>query len=93
MKRSRRVTIVLDGGPVEVPAAVSVAAALAYQDRLALRRSRPGGQPRGVFCGMGACHECAVTVDGVPGVRACITPVASGMRIDTQMATEEGDAS
>jgi aerobic-type carbon monoxide dehydrogenase small subunit (CoxS/CutS family) len=77
------VAVVVDGVRTEVPAAVSVAAALTVCGRTAFRESRPSGEPRGVFCGMGACHECAVTIDGVRGVRACITPVAAGMRVDT----------
>ncbi|MDL4775430.1 2Fe-2S iron-sulfur cluster-binding protein [Actinomadura xylanilytica] len=83
-RETRTVQVVLDGVPVQVPAAVSVAAALALRGRIVLRTSRPSGAPRAVFCGMGACHECAVTVDGVAGTRACITPVAAGMRIDTE---------
>ena len=27
---------------------------------------------RGVFCGMGVCHECLVEVNGENNVRACI---------------------
>ena len=28
---------------------------------------------RGVFCGMGVCHECLVEVNGQNNVRACIS--------------------
>ncbi|MEV0809792.1 (2Fe-2S)-binding protein [Micromonospora sp. NPDC050200] len=78
-------SVLLDGALTDVPAGVSIAAALALAGRRALRTSRPSGEPRAVFCGMGSCHECLVTVDGIRGVRACITPVAPGMRIDTQV--------
>ena len=84
------VVIVLNGTPTEVPAAMSVAAALATQGRVILRNSRINDEPRSVFCGMGACHECAVTIDGQPGVRSCLTPVASGMRVDTGIAADGG---
>jgi aerobic-type carbon monoxide dehydrogenase small subunit (CoxS/CutS family) len=47
-------------------------------------RHTPGGAPRGVFCGMGVCFDCLVVVDGVPNTRACMTPVAEGMRIQRQ---------
>ena len=49
--------------------------------QLALRDS-PGGAPRGLYCGIGVCQECRVVVDGVV-VRACVTPVAAGMRVTT----------
>jgi predicted molibdopterin-dependent oxidoreductase YjgC len=29
------------------------------------------GAERGVFCGIGVCQDCLVTVNGVEGVRAC----------------------
>jgi NADPH-dependent 2,4-dienoyl-CoA reductase/sulfur reductase-like enzyme len=49
-------------------------------------REAPDGSARGVFCGMGICGECLVTIDGRPGVRACMTPVREGMAIGVQPA-------
>ena len=91
MTARARVPVVLDGERVRVPAGASVAAALASGGVTALRTSAPSGARRAVFCGMGACHECAVTIDGVPGVRACITPVASGMRIETGRGPDDDE--
>ncbi|MGW2362580.1 2Fe-2S iron-sulfur cluster-binding protein, partial [Streptomyces phaeofaciens] len=31
---------------------------------------RDGERPRGVFCGIGVCFDCLVTVDGRPNQRA-----------------------
>lgn len=42
------------------------------------------GAPRGGFCFEGRCSDCQMIVDGVPNVMACITPLAAGMRIETQ---------
>ena len=42
---------------------------------------KAGGEWRGFYCGTGTCFECLVMVDGVPNVRACITPVSAGMQI------------
>jgi sarcosine oxidase subunit alpha len=42
-----------------------------------------GGGPRGIFCGMGICNECMVTVAEVGHVRACIATVRDGMRVST----------
>lgn len=41
-------------------------------------------EPRGLFCGIGQCTDCAMIVDGIPNVRTCITPVRAGMIICTQ---------
>jgi NADPH-dependent 2,4-dienoyl-CoA reductase/sulfur reductase-like enzyme len=64
---------------------LTLAAALVAAGELGLRDSRDGGR-RGVFCGMGVCHECLVTVDGRPGQRACMTPAAPGMEVTRQPA-------
>ncbi|AMW32567.1 2Fe-2S iron-sulfur cluster binding domain-containing protein [Fervidobacterium changbaicum] len=40
--------------------------------------------PRGFFCAIGKCSACLVEVDGVPNVRACITPIREGMRVKMQ---------
>ena len=47
-------------------------------------RHSPGGEPRGVFCGMGVCFECRMIVDGRPNVRTCMTPAHPGCRVERQ---------
>ena len=49
-----------------VAAALSAAGILAY-------RATASGAPRGLHCGMGACFDCLITVDGKAGQRACMT--------------------
>lgn len=71
----------LDGVTRDAVAGQSIAAAMAGGDGHAFSRD-VAGNPRGVFCGMGACHDCLVTVDGRISQRACITIVADGMRIE-----------
>jgi hypothetical protein len=39
--------------------------------------------PRGMYCGMGVCYECLVTVDDVSNVRACMTTARDGMIVST----------
>ena len=48
------------------------------------RRTHKKGEARGYFCGIGQCTDCMMTVDNVPSVRTCITPVEEGMKIKTQ---------
>lgn len=47
------------------------------------RRSARRDEPRSALCGMGVCHECRLTIDGVHQVRSCLLPVASGMVVET----------
>ena len=39
--------------------------------------------PSRLFCGMGVCWQCLVTVDGRPSHRACQTAAQPGMKIET----------
>lgn len=58
----------------------SLAAALTAAGEMACREARDGAV-RGVFCGMGVCHDCLVVVDGRAAQRACMTPAAEGMAV------------
>jgi glycine/D-amino acid oxidase-like deaminating enzyme len=58
----------------------TIGGALAAQGMVALRQTR-NDRPRGIHCGMGACFDCLVTVDGRTGVRACLEKVAEGMTV------------
>jgi D-hydroxyproline dehydrogenase subunit gamma len=81
-ERTASVSLLIDGRIVEVPAGITVAAALARAGALAIRRSRTG-EPRGALCGMGICHECRAEIDGVLHQRTCQVPCGNGMRIQT----------
>jgi NADH dehydrogenase/NADH:ubiquinone oxidoreductase subunit G len=72
----------VDGEPVLAHAGESVAAALLAAGRLGLSAPADPLRPRGVFCGIGACYGCLVTVDGTPNVRACATPARPGQRVE-----------
>ncbi len=39
------------------------------------------GAPQGIFCANGQCAQCLVVADGKP-VKACMTPVRPGMRVE-----------
>ncbi len=74
------IRISVNGTPHQVPADVSLAAALLGAGYPAFRRS-VAGESRGPVCGMGTCFECRVTIDGVPARRACLEPVREGMEV------------
>lgn len=38
----------------------------------------------GVFCAIGVCHGCLVTVNGVPDVRACQRVLREGDEVSTR---------
>ena len=62
----------------------SVASALFGEGQRVFSRSFKYHRPRGLLCCQGTCPNCMVTVDGTPNVRACVTPLAAGMRVEAQ---------
>lgn len=74
--------LIVDGQPVPARPSDTVGAALLRTGRLHWRRDL-AGSPRGMFCGIGTCFDCTLTVDGNPGVRACLTRVHPGMSVET----------
>jgi predicted molibdopterin-dependent oxidoreductase YjgC len=83
LERGPQVVLTLDGRPVTAYEGESVAALLLAEGIIATRVTR-GGEPRGVYCGMGVCFDCLVVVDGVPNTRACMKWVREGMRVARQ---------
>jgi succinate dehydrogenase/fumarate reductase-like Fe-S protein len=75
------VTLQLDGKPLPARRGQTVAAAMLAAGQRVLRHTRRTGKPRGLFCAMGVCFDCVMTIDGEPGVRACMTKVEEGMRV------------
>jgi NADPH-dependent 2,4-dienoyl-CoA reductase/sulfur reductase-like enzyme len=76
-------TLDVDGRPVEARIGESLAAALT---RAGLRsfRETAGGRERGLFCGMGVCQDCLVSIDGHDNRRACMTKVQGPHAVQRQ---------
>ncbi len=77
-------TISVDGQAVPAKAGQTVAAVLLAAGRRVWNCSASGA-PRGVFCGMGVCYDCVVTIEGLADQRACITPAMPGMLVETRL--------
>lgn len=82
-RRESAITVKVDGRAVSAFAGETVAAVLLAEGIRVLRYTTKRGEPRGLYCGMGICYECLVSVDGVPNVRACVTTVEPGMVIQS----------
>ncbi|MEZ5860402.1 MAG: FAD-dependent oxidoreductase [Geminicoccaceae bacterium] len=78
-----------DGETVPARPGDTVASAMAAAGRMALRRTgrddASNDARRGLWCGMGACFDCAVTIDGRIGERACLAKVAGGEVVRSAM--------
>lgn len=80
----RKVKIKVDGKTVEALEGEPIAAALMASGVKVFRKTPKKKEPRGVFCAIGQCTDCIMTVDDVPNVRTCVTPVREGMEIRTE---------
>jgi NADP-dependent aldehyde dehydrogenase len=58
-----------------------VGAALVSAGIRSWRTTRKNGRPRGLFCGIGICYDCLITVDNAPNQRACLTAARPGMQM------------
>ncbi len=83
-KKGKPVEIFMDGNAISAYEGEPILAALLANGIKINRYTVKKQEPRGVFCGIGQCTDCAMIVDGKPNVRTCITPVKAGMMIETQ---------
>ncbi|MGW2486344.1 (2Fe-2S)-binding protein [Streptomyces sp. NPDC001606] len=84
-------TLTFDGRPITALPGQTVAAALWAAGVTSWRSTRRTGRPRGVFCGIGVCFDCLVTVNGRPNQRACLVPARPGDEIRSQEGTGRDD--
>ncbi|WP_410786251.1 FAD-dependent oxidoreductase [Kribbella sp. C-35] len=78
------VDVTVDGQAVTAQAGQTVAAVLLANGRDTWRTTRVHDRPRGIFCGIGACQDCLITVNGLPDIRACQRTITPGDAITTQ---------
>jgi predicted molibdopterin-dependent oxidoreductase YjgC len=88
-KKGRPVEFTLDGKKMTGFEGEPIAAALMAQGNKSCGTYGKRHTPRGLFCAVGKCTDCVMTVDGLPGVRTCITPLKPGMHIETQKGLGE----
>jgi len=77
-------TIRFDGAPVAFVPGQTIGGALSAAGIVSWRTTRRDGAPRGLFCGIGVCFDCIVTVNGDRDVRACQRRAADGDVVETQ---------
>ncbi len=83
VERGGQFQIEVDGNPIVAHEGETIATALLASGIRSFRRTARRDAPRGIFCGMGICFDCTMTVNGVPNVRTCVTQVEPGMKVQT----------
>ena len=84
--REGDVSFAYGGRTVRAHPGDTIGSALAASGHTVFTRSFKYHRPRGLLCVNGRCPNCLVTVDGIPNVRSCATPVREGMAVEHQNA-------
>ncbi|MGP3963800.1 (2Fe-2S)-binding protein [Nonomuraea sp. 3N208] len=79
----RPFSITVDGRSVPVVPGQTIGAALHAAGIRSWRVTRFGGRPRGLFCGIGVCFDCLISVNGRAPERACLLEAAPGDEVTT----------
>ena len=82
-----------DRRPEPFDAGQSIGAALVAAGVASWRTTRRGARPRGLFCGIGVCFDCLVTVDDRPNQRACLVPARARLDVRSQEGTGRDELS
>jgi hypothetical protein len=78
------VSFTFDGARIDGYEGEPIAAALLAAGYRVFRTMPRFGDARGGYCMVGRCADCLVVVDGVPNVRACVTPIRAGLEVRAQ---------
>ena len=74
----------VDGIQTSARPGQTIAGVLLTSGRSTWRRTSRAAAPRGLFCGIGVCFDCLVTVNGDRDVRACQRRATDGDVVETQ---------
>jgi sarcosine oxidase subunit alpha len=92
VERGQPFEIEVDGEKMVAYQGETIGAALLAAGRRTLRFTNKLEQPRGLYCGIGLCQECRMTVNGIPNTQACQTLATPGCRIETQKSFKNREA-
>ena len=85
----KMLNITVDGKKIKAREGEMIIAALLNAGIRINRFTSKYKEPRGIFCGIGQCTDCIMTVNGIPNVRTCVTLVKGEMVIETQYGRGE----
>ena len=84
LQRGAPVEIEVDGRKITAYEGETVATALLAAGYRTFWQGQPDQEPGRLYCGMGVCMQCLVTIDGVHNRRACHTAVQPGLKVETR---------
>ena len=84
IENRKKITVKVDGVEIEAYQGETIASALVSAGIKVFRNTKKLKEPRRIFCAVGRCTDCVMTVDEKTNVRTCITTIKEGMEIQTQ---------
>jgi sarcosine oxidase subunit alpha len=88
VSRGQQIEFEMDGQTIRAYKGETIAAALINAG--VMTSGTRDDRPRGVFCNIGVCHSCVMTVNGVSNVRICRTPAQEGCRVESSEFNKGG---
>jgi sarcosine oxidase subunit alpha len=83
MDEHKKVTFTYNGKVYEGYENDTIASALLAHGIRTLRHHEESGNARGIYCNIGHCMECRVTVNDTSNIRACLTPIQDNMVVES----------
>src|SRR5690625_4423365 len=84
LQTKEKIAFIFDGKELYGYENDTIASALLANGIRTLRYHEASGTPRGIYCNIGHCFECRVTVNGVSNLRACLTPIQQNMVVESE---------
>ncbi len=85
VERGKSFEIEVDGERILAYEGETIAEALLAAGKRVFRKTAKRREPRGIYCGIGICFECAMIVNGRPNTRVCQTLATPGCKVETQV--------
>lgn len=82
-KRGDPFEIEVDGQTVTAYQGETIATVLLAAGIRLFQHNLSGRDPSRLYCGMGVCLQCLVTINGLPSCQACRTLAQPGMKVET----------
>lgn len=83
LENQKPITFIFDGTAYQGLEGDTIASALLANGVRQLRVHEETGAPRAIYCNIGHCFECRVTVNRAQGIRACMTPIEENMIVES----------
>lgn len=88
-RRGKSIEVTIDGQSVHAFEGELVSTVLQAEGISVFGHKHTTGRPSGMYCGMGVCYECLVTINGTNNIQACQTFAADQMVIETTVQVEQ----